>query len=227
MAIGLSALFTTLRKSIGGITFYTNPDGQIIARARTNPVNPNTANQTLIRTSFSDAAALWNTLTDAQRVLWRDYADGTFEKKTGRQVFMANLSMANYVAAREPAVIVVGTDAPVDPGVLPIGSIKTSAPGGPIAVGVAVTIVNPSSFDIVGAVEVSRAFNTSRARFKGPFKSEDTQFVTLIAGASTLVEFLDLSEGLRYFFRIRAVTPVEPMIISNAYFTNGLAISVP
>ena len=61
--------------SIAGNTFARNRYGNYM-RARTKPVNPNTARQGTIRASMSALVEAWNDeLTEAQRTAWRLYAD--------------------------------------------------------------------------------------------------------------------------------------------------------
>lgn len=60
--------------SMGGITASHNRGGAYLRR-RSIPVNPNTARQQLVRAAFGGLVQAWtNTLTDAQRQAWRDYA---------------------------------------------------------------------------------------------------------------------------------------------------------
>lgn len=60
---------TDIRGSIGGTTYSRNRNGAY-ARARTSPVNPNTAKQTNIRERFGFLATQWSQLTAAQRLAW-------------------------------------------------------------------------------------------------------------------------------------------------------------
>jgi hypothetical protein len=57
--------------SVGGVTSSRNRFGQY-KRARAIPVNPRSAAQGLVRSRMSANAALWRTLTGAQRAGWND-----------------------------------------------------------------------------------------------------------------------------------------------------------
>lgn len=60
--------------SIGGTTFARNNGGNY-ARARTTPINPNTALQVAVRASLAFLTTRWSqTLTAAQRTAWNLYA---------------------------------------------------------------------------------------------------------------------------------------------------------
>jgi hypothetical protein len=75
--IKLGGAVADIRGSIGGIVFSRNKSGAI-ARNRTIPTNPSSALQGEIRSAMSAVrAAFYETLTDAQRALWNDYAFNT------------------------------------------------------------------------------------------------------------------------------------------------------
>ncbi len=61
------------RGSIAGNTYSRNHYGAYV-RARTTPINPNTARQVLVRTAIAFLADMWaNTLTAVQRTAWNLY----------------------------------------------------------------------------------------------------------------------------------------------------------
>lgn len=59
--------------SVAGVTSSHNTFGQY-RRSRRTPVNPNTTQQGVVRARMSANAALWRTLTSAQRAGWSDLA---------------------------------------------------------------------------------------------------------------------------------------------------------
>jgi len=72
-----SQLITQASGSIGGVTASRNKGGMYL-RARAIPVNPGSEFQTAVRGYLSQLTALWsNTLTDAQRLAWANYAEHT------------------------------------------------------------------------------------------------------------------------------------------------------
>lgn len=83
--------------SIGGQTFSRNRFGQY-ARARAIPVNPRTALQAAVRSTFAQMCAQWSLLTANQRGQWAEYAAaiprvdvfGQPISPTGRNVFIGN-----------------------------------------------------------------------------------------------------------------------------------------
>ena len=79
--------------SIAGDTFARNRYGNY-SRARTKPVNPNTARQTLIRSALSTLTARWSqTLTAAQRTAWNLYANSVAMKnRLGESVFLTGFN---------------------------------------------------------------------------------------------------------------------------------------
>lgn len=59
--------------SVAGVTSSHNTFGQY-RRSRRTPVNPNTTQQGVVRARMSANAALWRTITNAQRAGWSDLA---------------------------------------------------------------------------------------------------------------------------------------------------------
>jgi len=70
-----SALLTTASGSVGGMVAAHNRGG-LYLRARSIPVNTNTAQQQVVRNFMAQCAAAWvDTLTEVQRAAWALYAD--------------------------------------------------------------------------------------------------------------------------------------------------------
>lgn len=70
----LSESMTTASGSVGGTTYSRNRYG-MYRRSRATPVNPNTANQVLVRAAMTGLVNAWTSvLTGAQRDVWNDYA---------------------------------------------------------------------------------------------------------------------------------------------------------
>ena len=66
--------------SIAGTTFARNRSGSY-ARARTKPINPNTARQVLVRSIMANLSTRWSqTLTADQRTAWNLYASSVSMK---------------------------------------------------------------------------------------------------------------------------------------------------
>jgi len=76
--------------SIAGNTFARNRFGNYV-RARTKPINPNTAKQILVRSVIADLSARWaQTLSAGQRAAWNLYADSVAMKnKLGETVYLS------------------------------------------------------------------------------------------------------------------------------------------
>lgn len=71
-----SQVFTQASGSIGGQTFSHNRGG-MYTRARAIPTNPNSPRQALARAALTASVMQWNSLTDAQRAGWDNYAQNT------------------------------------------------------------------------------------------------------------------------------------------------------
>ena len=231
MAKFLSTVYSTIRGSVGGLTYTANQFGALIVRARTSPVNPNSVNQSAMRSAFSGAQTLWENISEPYRQGWNDYAatlvyTGPLGPYTvpGRQVFMGVIGTAIYLEARGLPVGAVTGIPPTIPGFLNLGTVEPGLFAGIDAVGISVQVTYEGAEDIVFFTKRSRAFNATRNSFKGPFNSS-----TLIGGeitppATTLASFDGLTEDLRYFTLTRGITAAEPYRLSAEYFLQHTAI---
>jgi len=225
----LSATMTQGRGSIGGVTFTANQWHQLVARARTSPVNPNTLYQAMIRSCFSGAEGLYEVELPADRSAWADYA-ATCKKSgplgdyylNGRLLYLRNMTIALYLDSRGLALTDILTTPPVIPGWLDMQQVTV---GPPVAVGTgfSVTIQNPAPESAFVYVMRSHAFNPTRERFKGPFDSTTLIGTTVASGAGVSHDFLGLTAGLRYFFFLRAISDIAPHRTSVRYIGSALA----
>lgn len=79
--------------SIGGNTFARNRYGNYV-RARTKPINPNSANQVQVRSALSSLTSRWSqTLTAVQRTAWNLYANSvSMLNRLGEAIFLSGFN---------------------------------------------------------------------------------------------------------------------------------------
>jgi len=79
--------------SIAGNTFARNRYGNY-TRARTKPINPNSARQSKVRAIIADLVERWNeTLSDAQRTAWATYAAAVAMKnRLGETIYLTGFN---------------------------------------------------------------------------------------------------------------------------------------
>ena len=79
--------------SLAGNTFARNKSGNYV-RARTKPVNPNTARQILVRTSLAPLTKRWaESLSGAQRAAWNLYGSNvSMQNKLGESIFLSGFN---------------------------------------------------------------------------------------------------------------------------------------
>lgn len=99
--------------SIGSDTFSRNRYGSYV-RYRSRPVNPNSVSQISARAIFAAVSRDWSTLSDAERALWKMYADNTpVTDRFGFQITLTGAAMYQKVnAARLSAGLVTLSAAP-------------------------------------------------------------------------------------------------------------------
>lgn len=225
----LSQTMTQGRGSIGGVTFMANQWHQLVARARTSPVNPNTLYQTMIRSCFSGAEGLWEQETPASISAWEDYA-ATCKKGgplgdyylTGRLLYLRNITIALYLDSRGLAITDILTTPPVIPGWLDMQQVTVGPPIAP-GTGFSVTIQNPAPETAFVYVFRSGPFNPTRTRYKGPWRSDLLIGTSVLSGAGVSHDFLGLELGLRYFFFLRAISDATPHRTSVRYIGSAIA----
>jgi hypothetical protein len=232
MARMLSTIASSIRGSIGGLTFLSNQFHQIVVRQRTAPVDPSTDNQALIRSGLAEASVAWDGILPTAQDDWDHWAEsiiftgplGTYTVP-GRQLFTMARAYQNYLIGLG-ASISQSVIAPTINSLLKIGSVSAEAPP-PSGVGVTVKIVNSDAEDAVCLVERSIPFTHSRRRFKGPFVSGSAKLITITGGHDDQADFTDLEAGKKYFFRVSAVTASHAPRFSPRYICSAVAVAAP
>ena len=203
-------LITQGSGSLAGATFSHNKGGQYI-RQRTIPVNPNTTLQQAVRSIFATLSIAWvQTLTAAQRVLWKTYADNVpLINVLGDSIFITELAM--YSRSNVPRLQAALTR--VDDGPTTFSLAQMTNPSATAAAAtdlLSVTFTNTDAWAtaVGGAmlVYISKPQNPTINFFKGPY-----QFAGKIAGAvvpptspQTIALPQPIVAGQKVFFRIEA-----------------------
>jgi hypothetical protein len=194
------------------MTYLANQYHQIVGRQKTSPVQPNTGQQTALRSSFAMAAYEWRNLNDAKRLAWENLAPtvpfqgplGVYYV-TGRNLFMGAHSLLAFLRLLYLPTITPIYTAPLASGRYQIGPIGSSDPVLP-GTGFDVSGSNSDDKAIALFLQVSIPFNPSRLRYKGPYDSALNQALLAPASTSFTMAVTGLTAGMRYFWRIRAVT---------------------
>jgi len=204
-----------LRGSIGGTVYSANQYSPIIARARTTPTNPRTVSQMAIRNGFAAGVQAWNALTEDQRSAWIEWG-ATVERPGpvgpyhpgGRQLFIAQYSFFSwYDANKEEAdpVLLPKEDGPTIPGEISLDSV-TAQPLTDPGTGFEIKVeLSTGGTTLVTAIR-SVAYNPAKSAYTGPFKSNTLGFVAMNPPDDDVIPFTGLTDGLRYFAAVRAVT---------------------
>lgn len=230
----LSHVASIARGSVGGLTYTANQFHQIVCRARTSPVNPNTTRQSQIRAAFANAGALWGLLSDADRTLWNEYAatlsyPGPLGSYTipGRQVALGNVATAFYLDLRGTEVGSPDASPPATPGFLSCGNLIVAPPGAGLT-GFTIAVLNDNAEDVSFYGFRTYAFGPARIRCKGPFLSESLVNADSVASAgSGLLVFTGLVEDMVYFVKLRCITEDPPYKLSRDYFIRAVAVATP
>jgi hypothetical protein len=225
----LSPMASIARGSVAGLTFLANQYHQIVVRQRTAPVNPKTFNQELMRMCFSNASTQWKGISESDRSKWDDYSQsvkfpgplGDYSI-TGRNMFMANLSLVYYINSRALDTVVVSLSPPNVEGVPSWSDLSVDAPT-TTGTGISVHLGNTCGYDMNYFITLSPPQDPSRERYKGPFLSESAVSDEITDSSSDDVDFIGLTLGRRYFVRIKGVTVGGPHRQTFEVILNGLA----
>jgi hypothetical protein len=185
----------------------------------------------MIRSCFTGAQGLWESLSSADRTLWDLYAEtcpksgplGPYDL-TGRLVFLRNMTIALYLDARGEAIADVDPDPPLIPGWMDMQQVTVGPPVAP-GTGFSITLINQAPEDAFIYSERSHSFNPGRTRFKGPFLSSTFAGASVVSGAGYARDFIGLTEGLSYFAWVRGVSDAAPHRSSVDYIVHAEAVT--
>lgn len=205
-----SQLVTQVSGSVGGLVGSHNAGGMYF-RARSIPVNPNTAEQQAVRSILAGLAAAWTTeLTSDQRAAWENYAAAVpITDSLGEPRFISGLS--HYVRSNVPrlqAAVARVDDGPVIytlPSLSPVGATPDASDDD-----ADVTFDNGDSWaTAVGGyllLYASRPQGAGINYFKGPYR-----YMGKVAGAvvpptspATIALPFPVAEGDQVFFLARS-----------------------
>lgn len=177
-----SALATQMSGSIGGLTASRSKSGAYF-RARSVPVNPNSTAQQLARSAMTELVTAWiETLTQAQRDAWADYAANvTVTNRLGDAINVSGQNM--YVRCNQPRILAGLTrvdDAPVVFDGAMLDPVSMEVTGTDVEITFDDTPDWTSDPDAGLIVQTSRPQNPTKNFFKGPFR-----FAELVVGDVT------------------------------------------
>lgn len=222
-----SPVWNLIRGSICGITYLSNQYHQIVARGRTAPVQPNTTPQTRVRSMFTGCLIRWkDILTQPERDDWQLYAQtcqyvGPLGPYTvpGRLLYIAGRALATYLKTYYAIVGALCDKCPSEPGFYSIGGITLGLPATP-KVGITITVTNDGTHQIAVLANVSRPYNATRLRFKGPWDTAKSQALAIPPGTAGVITIENLVTGKIYFVRVHCV-------VLEATLAKGHAITTP
>ncbi len=206
-----SQVYTQASGSIGGLT-YSHNRGGLYTRARSIPTNPNSTEQQTVRAAFGSLSQRWTqTITQAQRDAWENYAALTpVTNRLGDELILSGQQM--YVRCN--TVRVQGGIAEVDDGPLIPGNAAFGVTSGTDSIGDYALHYDDTDdwLDQTGAgmmIQTSRNLSQSINYFKGPFRfhsivlGDDSTPPTTPEGLTVNAFGKVFQAGLRTYVRAR------------------------
>ena len=187
------------------------PGSPLIVRSKPISTVKHSNRSTQLRSSFSGAVQQWNLLTDDQRIEWQHYADtltaaAQFHpvNRSGRSVFIANISYLLYLISRNRFDGNINFKAPLDPGYLKIDHVHPEPPrtsGGRIIV----HVFNPNNFDIDVLAMHSHQLSVRSSKFSGNYLSQSLQLNTVLPFSHRLVIYPNLPTKRFFAVTLKAI----------------------
>lgn len=234
MAKCVSTNFSSMRGSIAGITYLTTPQGQIIARQRTRPVNTPTDPRNFVKNAFEFAVEQWSAISVPKQAQWNAWALAHASPKSGRQVMISGSTIAAWLtnASLFPAGSLHISAFVPEFVALPAIQSNASAYTVALSTGVRFSVKNLGAIPVVVIVELSQGLGYSRNYWKGPWDTTKTVATAHLAGASHDYDFSGLIAGQKYFARIRALTNGTTVgqvgtLPTVASILSSIAVTVP
>lgn len=230
MKIKYGTIITSGSGSVSGITVARNHYGYY-ARARTSPINQNTARQITLRNHMRTLSAAWNdTLTTAQRAGWTLYGQNVpMIGKLGETIHLPGKE--HYIRSNVPRLLVPTTRIDDPPTTF---SIPAAATGLSVTFDEsAQTIILAHNTTDAWANEVGgwllflmgRPQNPSRAFYGSPWKYADSlagAVVPPVSPFTTNVTF-PVAQGQRVWLQCRVLRADGR--VSTPFLLNGLGVA--
>jgi len=137
---------------------------------------------------------------------------------------MAGYSLATYLDLRSLVTNTPVLTQPSQSGFAILGDVIATDPSAPSVVGFDVNVTNPNLENLGIIANISLGFDPSRNFYKGPWDGFKTQGVNVSSEAAGIVQFTGLTEGLKYFFRIKGVIVEGPHRTTTEYFGSYIAV---
>ena len=222
-----SPVWNSARGSVAGCTYLTTPSGQIIARARTKPVNPQTTKQSYIRGSLSKAVIDWEALPLPTRDDWNLWALTQGSTFHGREMFIAALTLGRYMNKLGGVTTVIRTEVPQFNGTpyTPFSVIDYTGEVGTTGLSLRFDAI-PVLTNIL--VQVSPPMNHARRRYTGPWNTNNNFVAALSKTVATTVNISGLVLDAHYFVRIQFITTdveegLKGTVAGTHYIVDGYA----
>lgn len=226
MAKLLSHTFSTIKGSVGDLTYKSNQHAQIIVYPRQTPLQPNTTYQLWYRNAVRDAASMWNTAPESTRQLWNAYAPHISNHGplgpipyTGRTLFMGWITTSLYHRHLNPYLATVSAQCPSIARRIHFRfRYRQTQP--PPSTRFLFTIYNFDTEPVAFSIIQSPPLSPTRLRYKGPWDPSTSSNYYLQPNTSINMWVYPPIPGATYFFCCRCWSRYNPHR-ANRWFIIG------
>jgi hypothetical protein len=231
----ISPVWSVIRGSIAGTTYFPNQYGQIIGRQRTRPVNPGSTHQNRIRSAFDRAQSEYADLTVPQQEDWDTYAASVPRESgvgvitlKGKQVCIGNYGLALYLDNLGVCSFgAINNLAPTIMGMLAISNPQITAPTA--GNGFRISCGNDNGHTVFLIAQRSPQTADDRYFWKGPWDSSNPglQSVVIPDAGSDGIDFANLTLDAPYFCRFRFISETAPFRLSPVFILRKITEAAP
>ena len=186
--IRLAGFAEGISGKMGGVIFAETAEGTVM-KNRITPANPRTPKQTNVRSDFKQATQLYDTLTVAQRMAWKQYAANLSaqSKRSGKTFTRKAFNVFTGLSAKYLQINPAGT-APLDPPTASFGGDTALITANATAGRITFTANQANAEGVKTELLLQPLASAGRTPIPGRYRTQSfVQFVTGTLSASVTV----------------------------------------
>lgn len=223
-----SHIFTSIRGSVGGLTYSRGKRGPIDGRAKRQPIAIYKFAVFQWRQAFSAAVADWSMITEELYQLWFNlvgWQDGGGRKLSARELFIGWQAYLYWAYWNELVPNPPDLNPPLQwffPGFVTSDPAPLPAPD----YGFTFDVTNAWNDAIYLIATISYPKNSRVYSQRGGFDPSKYQSKEIITGVTETIDFTGLIPGAIYFCKCRAVSKNSPYQVSTTQVFRAMATQV-
>lgn len=222
MATFQSTIFSSIHRSLAGLSFSTTVNGQVIGFARKPGFKYPTNSRNQQRCLFTTASAKWVSLSQHKRNHWNIYALTLSEQISGRKAFIRMYICSHIFVRTFPMTNVLSNNVPLFPSAINLTSVNYPQMSSYLN---KILIKFSADFDYIDGylrsniclfyLSISRAFSRSITHNNSHLTFSKRQGQYCWSGASPTIVFSGLLPNSSYFFHLVFLRKIDGVQVSQ------------